>query len=76
MKFIEKFPDVDSLTDKELWQWVVENQDKGIIVYLDNDDTFIAHNDCDECHSFWDYLGWSDGVVSLLEFIGINATQV
>lgn len=64
--------------DKDRWDWVKNNQDSGIIIMLDNDDTFgvITNNNVDYIFQFDDYLGYSDGILSLLESFGINAEYV
>jgi hypothetical protein len=67
------------MSDEDKWIWVRENQDVGITVHLDNDDTYItfdaADNEDDDdgvlAIQFNGYLGWSDGVQSLLESLDI-----
>ncbi len=64
-------------TDKERWQWISANQDKGITVWLDNDDTFAQlDNFPDDTLEFNGYVGDSAGVFSLLEAMGIKAENV
>ena len=70
-KFKQKF---DSLkNDVDRWKFVLENKDKDFQVLLDNDMTFIDFNDdeFDLTCDFDGYLGWSDGVFSLLKALGI-----
>lgn len=65
--------------DEERWNWVIEHKDDGILVYLDNDDTFVVlvdakgnrYEDDDWYGDFSDYIGWSEGVSILLDTIGI-----
>ena len=67
----------NKLSDKKRWQWVIANQDKGITVLLDNDQTFISFPDEDaDCLDFDDYIGNSGGVVTLLEILGVRAEGV
>ena len=66
----------NSMTDKDRWQWVMQNQDKGFIVMLDNDDTFIQREDGEQVFTFTEYLGWSEGVVILLDVIGVRCECV
>ena len=64
-------------SDRERWQWVIDNQNLGIIVNLDNDDTFITVDDVDEgLGRFDDYIGDSDGIFILLEVLKIKAEYV
>ena len=49
------------------------------MVNLDNDDTFVTilGGDSESGYVNFDgYLGWSDGVISLLEAVGIKAESV
>tara|TARA_R110000868_G_scaffold48122_2_gene156805 strand:- start:510 stop:749 length:240 start_codon:yes stop_codon:yes gene_type:complete len=65
--------------DEQRWKFVIENQDKGIIVHCDNDDTFITIEDSDDddnYDSFDNYIGWSDGVFCLLRVMGIRSESV
>lgn len=65
--------------DEARWKWLIVNQDKGIIVNCDNDDTFITtpdDEDDEDYASFDNYVGWSDGVFDLLKAIGIEAESV
>ena len=64
------------MTDKDRWRWVLQNQDKGFIVMLDNDDTFIQSEDGEQVFTFTEYLGWSEGVVILLQVIGVRCECV
>lgn len=64
-------------TDKEKWKWLMTNQGKGLVVMLDNDDTFVVdENDEETTGRFNEYIGWSDGVQILLDVIGIQAECV
>lgn len=64
------------MTDKDRWLWVLQNQDKGFTVMLDNDDTFIMSDDRDTVFTFDNYLGWSEGVFELLAVIGVRCEGV
>lgn len=61
--------------DQDKWKWLIANQDTGLIVNLDNDDTFVVDpNDEDsDPVDFIDYVGCSDGVQELLSAVGIKA---
>ena len=64
-------------TDTERWAWLKENQDKGITVKCDNDDTYIVvEGDDDDFASFGNSIGWDDGVFDLLKAVGIKAESV
>ena len=79
----EVFDKFNSLkTDMEKWAWLMENQDKGILVKCDNDYTYIEVEGFDEESDGWDdtcfgdfddYIGWSSGVFDLLKTVGIKA---
>ena len=60
--------------DRERWQWLIKNQDAELLVYLDNDDTFVADTNDGEAdiESFCDYIGWSEGVCTLLDIVGVK----
>ncbi len=75
-EIIKKFESIE--TDKDKWVWVQNNQDLGITVNLDNDDTFITvdSDENGEYGQFHGYIGWSDGVFDLLEVMGIKADSV
>jgi hypothetical protein len=61
-------------TDMERWSWLMNNQDKGIVVKCDNDNTYIVvDGDDDDSASFRSYIGWDDGVFELLKAVGIKA---
>jgi hypothetical protein len=72
----EKFENLPS--DVERWRWIIENQDKGITVYPDNDMTFACFdNDPDRIMlEFTHFIGWDEGVFDLLEAVGIKAEKV
>lgn len=66
-------------TDIKRWKWIIDNQDKDIIVQLDNDSTFavfINDEDGEFVFHFDNYIGWSDGVFELLEAMKIKAESV
>ena len=61
-------------SDKEIWKYVLENKDEESMppVMLDNDDTFWNFDDERDEYIQVDYLGWGDGIFSLLSALGIN----
>ena len=67
--------------DKERWLWVLENKDK-VFIELDNDITLVSSTiECEdgeevEYTSFDEFLGNKDGVLDLLQALGINADFV
>ena len=66
-------------TDEERWKFIINNQFKGIKINLDNDDTFGSFewdDDGDYIFQFDDYIGWADGIMTLLDVIGIDAEYV
>ena len=69
-KIINQFNKLSN--DIEKWEFILANKDI-ITVHLDNDYTFITV-DCDSDYtgSFSSYIGWSDGVMDLLDVIGIK----
>jgi hypothetical protein len=68
--------------DGEKWKWVLNNQDKDIVVMLDNDYTYAVftntntEEDDDTILYFDYYIGDSDGILILLEALGIKAEEV
>jgi len=76
MKPIAEFQALSNDVDR--WKWVINNQDTGVIVNLDNDETFITFKDENEedYETFCHYIGWSDGVTELLEAIGVRCEFV
>ena len=76
------FKEFESLkNDKERWLWVKDHQKDGIIVNLDNDDTFItienyAPIEGEGYSNFEGYIGWSEGIFSLLEAMSIRAESI
>ena len=71
-KLIDEFNQLK--TDVERWVWVKSHQHTGVVVSLDNDDTFIVIGDL--YATFDNYIGWSDGVQELLKAMGISAEPV
>jgi len=66
-------------TDVKRWKWILENKDNGITVFLDNDDTFVcfdSYNGDGPLFNLSQYIGDSDGILSLLTAIGIKAEYV
>ena len=80
---LEELRQIES--DSAKWQWLIDNQDRGLIVHLDNEDTFVSI-DCDmgsgedmpsyEAVTFDDYIGWNEGIQTLLKVIGVSAEAV
>lgn len=70
----------EKMTDRQRWEWVIANQALGIVVMLDNDQTFVVTPDEDgewgDSLDFDDYLGWSDGVIAVLELLGVKSESV
>ena len=74
-KLIEDFN--KSEDDKARWGFVLANKSK-LRLSLDNDDTMVIDDNASEDDennygSFDDYVGWSDGVITLLNAIGLDA---
>lgn len=66
-------------TDELRWKFIIDNQFEGIKIYLDNDDTFGSFewdDDGEYLFRFDDYIGWSDGIMTLMAVIGIDAECV
>lgn len=71
----------EAANDGEKWDYVLRNQHLGMVVNLDNDDTFIVFPDEVEngdcwIGQFYDYIGWTDGTQMLLQSVGIKAEPV
>ena len=76
MKLMKKFKTLK--TDKERWELLITNKESGLVVMLDNDDTFIVDNndaDADPITFDW-YIGKAPGIPELLEAIGIESEGV
>ena len=66
-------------TDYEKWAFIIDNKSKGIKIHLYNDRTFGRFEwdeDGDYPFHFDDYIGWADGIMTLLDVIGIDAEYV
>lgn len=63
-------------TDEEKWRWVIDHQSDDIVVYCDNDATWIIDTDFEDYGDFDNCIGWQDGVFKLLDAVGINAEAV
>ena len=80
---LEELRQIES--DSAKWQWLIDNQDRGLIVHLDYEDTFVSI-ECDmdsdedmpdyESVTFNDYIGWNEGIQTLLKVIGVSAEAV
>ena len=65
------------MNDLERWTFLRENQHLGLVVQLDNDNTFVTHKDIEDDYlEFDEYIGWADGVLFLLASVGIKAEPV
>lgn len=65
--------------DKQRWEWILANQDKGITIMLDNDETFGVFKDDEDGDyvlDFDNYIGWANGLEILLKVVGIKADCV
>ncbi len=75
-------------TDKDRWKYLLEHKQEYTLL-LDNDATIVnvripeeemqGIDYCDldrdiDCDSFDDWLGWDDGVATLLEVLGIDGS--
>ncbi len=74
-KLIEEFNKLEN--DKARWGFVLVHKSK-LRLSLDNDDTMViddsaSEDDENNYGSFDDYVGWSDGVITLLKAIGLDA---
>lgn len=64
-------------TDSGRWQFLIDNAELELVVYLDNDDTFISFSDeGDKVVHFDDYIGCTHGVQILLDKLGILYERV
>ena len=63
-------------TDEERWRWVIDHQSDDIVVYCDNDATYITIDGEEGYESFDYYIGWAEGVFKLLDAVGINVEAV
>lgn len=63
-------------SDKEKWLWVKAHQEDGILVNLDNDDTFVTIRDHEGYAQFNDYIGSSEGIFGLLRALGVKVEGV
>lgn len=61
-------------SDAKKWKWLQKHQGEGLLVLLDNDDTFVVdiNNDNADSVHFDDYIGNSPGVTVLLGLLGIK----
>ena len=80
----ELLQEFDALpNDVEKWRWIIKNHSKGIVIMLDNDDTYgIIENidDDDEDASlrfqFDDFVGDDGGIFKLFRALGIRCEGV
>lgn len=76
-KLFEEFNSLPN--DAAKWKWIMKHQDKGITVFCDNDDTyaqFANDEDAEFLLEFDQYIGWADGIFSLMDAVGIKAEAV
>ena len=80
---LEELRQIES--DSGKWQWLIDNQDRGLFVHLDYDDTFVSvvrDVDSDEdvpghrIVVFRESVGWGGGIQTLLKVIGVSAEAV
>lgn len=80
---LEELRQIES--DSAKWQWLIDNQDRGLIVRLDNGEAFVSIEwDMDsgedrpsyEAVTFDDYIDWNEGIQTLLKVIGVSAEAV
>jgi len=61
--------------DIERFRYVIDHPEYNIKIMLDNDDTFGVFDDEEDWENilqFNDYLGWSDGIFSLLKALNVK----
>lgn len=63
-------------SDTERWRWLIDNKDNGVTVVCDNGCTYITIEGMEEKSIFASCVGSSNGLLSLLEAIGIKATTL
>lgn len=67
----------DKMNDHERWRWIQTHQGEGFVVKLDNDQTFLEDQNVEDVYyDFDDYVGWSEGVVTLMNVMGIECEFV
>ena len=67
----------NQMEDLQRWQWLQYNQNLGFIVQMDNDSTFVTHEDIEEDYlEFDDYIGWADGIHAVMKALGVKADCV
>lgn len=74
----EFLEELNKLDGWEFWQLVLENK-KNLVVYLDNDQTFVMNKknlDDDFYAEPSDYLGNSSGLTDLLDALDVNWEHV
>ena len=80
---LEELRQIES--DSAKWRWLIDNQDRGLIVHLDNGEAFVSIEwdmDSDEdmpdyeSVTFNDCIGWNEGIQTLLKVIGVSAETV
>ncbi len=70
-----------TMSDELRWRALPDLQEEipQLIVYLDNDDTFVCHKDLDAeifMLQFDEFIGWKDGVITLLKAFNIKSEPV
>jgi len=61
--------------DSERWQFIFDHKDGDYIIELDSDNTIVIFGE-DQHVSFDGWLGYSDGVFTLLDTLGIKCDCV
>ena len=64
--------------DLERWEWLIENRDEDLTVFLDSGCTYVQFGGSEEdlYGDISNYLGWSSGAYKLLNAIGIKVSSV
>ena len=64
--------------DADRWKWIQSNQGKGLVVLLDNDETYIDNtNDEDsEMMVFDSFIGRAPGITALLYAMDIDSDYI
>ena len=80
---LEELRQIESDSAKQ--RWLIDNQDRGLIVHLYHDDTFVSiERDMNSDEDMPDYrvvifnnnIGWNEGIQTLLKVIGVSAESV
>ena len=67
----------NQMEDLQRWQFLQNNQHLGLIVQMDNDDTFVTHPNLEEDSlQFDEYIGWAEGIHAVMKALGVKADCV